>query len=105
MYGTIRLNQEQRYPGRISGTDLFNPDFAALARAFGAHGERVERTADFLPALERAAASGKAALIELKVDQELVSTRPSLTQAREKARQRQATEKRPRAETSREGER
>src|SRR3546814_10997877 len=94
MYGTIRLNQEQRYPDRISGTDLFNPDFAALARAFGAHGERVERTADFLPALDRAAASGKAALLATKVDRELGPTRTRLTQARATARQRQAAEER-----------
>ena len=55
MYGTIRMHQERHYPGRVSGTDLVNPDFAALARAFGAHGAVVEQTADFAAALERGA--------------------------------------------------
>src|SRR5207244_4362356 len=53
MYGTIRMHQERHYPGRVVGTDLRNPDFAAYARAFGAHGETVERTEDFADALER----------------------------------------------------
>ncbi|PVE11780.1 thiamine pyrophosphate-dependent enzyme [Streptomyces scopuliridis] len=66
-YGTIRQHQEQTYPGRVSGTGLGNPDFAALARAFGAHGETVTLTEEFGPALERSLACGKAALIELKV--------------------------------------
>ena len=85
IYGTIRLNQENHYPGRVSGTDLVNPDFAAWARSFGAHGETVERTEAFLPALERAAASGTAAVIELRVDEDLVSSRTTLSDAREKA--------------------
>lgn len=68
MLGTIRMHQEREYPGRISGTELRNPDFIALARAFGAHGELVERTEDFAAAFERAQASGKAALIELRTD-------------------------------------
>jgi acetolactate synthase-1/2/3 large subunit len=67
-YGTIRQHQERTYPGRVSGTDLVNPDFAAYARAFGAHGETVERTADFGPALRRALGSGKAAVIDLRMD-------------------------------------
>lgn len=66
-YGTIRGNQERRYPGRVSGTDLGNPDFAAIARGYGAHGERVEHTEDFAPALERALASGTASLIHILV--------------------------------------
>ncbi|MCQ4214409.1 thiamine pyrophosphate-dependent enzyme [Streptomyces longispororuber] len=66
-YGTIRQHQEQTYPGRVSGTALGNPDFAAYARAFGAHGETVTVTEEFGPALERALACGRAALIELKV--------------------------------------
>jgi acetolactate synthase I/II/III large subunit len=53
MYGTIRMHQERHYPGRVSATALRNPDFAAYARAFGGHGERVERTDEFGPALER----------------------------------------------------
>jgi acetolactate synthase-1/2/3 large subunit len=67
VYGTIRQHQEQTYPGRVSGTALGNPDFAAYARAFGAHGETVTVTEEFAPALERALACGRAALIELKV--------------------------------------
>ncbi|MFG2891325.1 thiamine pyrophosphate-dependent enzyme [Streptomyces sp. NPDC048248] len=66
-YGTIRQHQEQSYPGRVSGTALGNPDFAAYARAFGAHGETVTTTEEFRPALERALSCGRAALIELKV--------------------------------------
>ena len=68
MYGTIRMHQERHYPGRVSGTDLVNPDFAALARAYGGHGEAVERGEDFPAALDRALAAGKPALIELRVD-------------------------------------
>lgn len=68
MLGTIRMHQEREYPGRISGTELRNPDFVALAQAFGAHGERVERTEDFAVAFQRAQASGKPALIELRTD-------------------------------------
>ena len=58
MYGTIRMHQERHFPGRVVGTDLVNPDFAAFARSFGAHGENVERTDEFAPALERALAAG-----------------------------------------------
>ena len=58
MYGTIRMHQERHYPGRVSGTDLVNPDFAALARAFGAHGAVVERTDEFAAAFDEALASG-----------------------------------------------
>ena len=60
MYGTIRMHQEKHYPGRVSGTELANPDFAAYARAFGALGELVEDTAQFAPALERALARRQA---------------------------------------------
>ena len=58
MYGTIRMHQERQFPGRVVGTDLVNPDFAAYARAFGAHGETVERTDDFPAAFERALDAG-----------------------------------------------
>lgn len=68
MLGTIRMHQEREYPGRISATALHNPDFVALARAFGAHGELVERTEDFAAAFLRAQASGMPALIELRTD-------------------------------------
>ena len=53
-YGTIRAHQEHHYPGRVSGTQLQNPDFAALARSFGAHGEVVRTNRDAGPALDRA---------------------------------------------------
>ncbi len=73
MYGTIRMHQERRYPGRVSATQLRNPDFAALARAYGGHGETVEETAQFAPAFERAVASGKPAIIHVKVDPEAIT--------------------------------
>jgi acetolactate synthase-1/2/3 large subunit len=72
MYGTIRMHQERRYPARVSGTDLVNPDFAAYARAFGARGETVVKTEEFGPAFERALAAGGPTLIELKVDPEAI---------------------------------
>ena len=68
MLGTIRMHQEREYPGRVSATHLTNPDFIALAQAFGVHSERVDRTEDFPAAFERARAAGKAALIELRTD-------------------------------------
>lgn len=67
-YGTIRMHQEREYPGRVSGTELINPDFAALARAFGAWAETVEKTEDFAPALERAIAQKGVKLLHLKTD-------------------------------------
>ncbi len=79
MYGTIRMHQEREYPGRVSGTALENPDFAAYARAFGGHGETVERTADFAPAFKRALDSGKPAILELRIDPEAIT--PSATLA------------------------
>ena len=81
MFGTIRMHQEKTYPGRVSGTTLHNPDFAALAQAYGGHGEVVEKTADFAPALARALAhaNGKnlPAVIELRYDGNLIT--PNLT--------------------------
>jgi len=88
MYGTIRMHQEREYPGRISGTELKNPDFAAFARAFGGHGELVETTDQFAPAFERARASGKPAVIELRIDPEAITTSTTLTAIREKALER-----------------
>jgi acetolactate synthase-1/2/3 large subunit len=73
IYGSIRMHQERHYPGRSWGADLVNPDFADLARSYGAHGETVARTQDFAPALERARASGKPALIELRVSPEALA--------------------------------
>jgi acetolactate synthase-1/2/3 large subunit len=81
-YGTIRMHQERDYPGRVIATELHNPDFAALARAYGAHGELVTRTAEFLPAFERAVASGRAALIELRTDPQRITTRTTLAAMR-----------------------
>jgi len=83
MYGTIRMHQERHYPGRVVGTSLVNPDFAMFARSFGGHGETVERTADFAPAFARAVASGKPAIIELKIDPEALSPRQTLSQIRD----------------------
>jgi len=85
LYGTIRMHQEREYPGRVFGTDLRNPDFAAYARAFGAHGETVERTEDFAPAYERAAKSGKPGLIELRIDPDAISPSTTLSAVRDKA--------------------
>ncbi|HXG76879.1 MAG TPA: thiamine pyrophosphate-binding protein [Gaiellaceae bacterium] len=82
MYATIRMHQERHYPGRVIGTDLVNPDFPALARAYGAHAERVERTEEFEAALERALASGRPALLELPVDPERISPRVRLSALR-----------------------
>lgn len=76
-YGTIRMHQERTYPGRISGTMLANPDYAALARAYGGHGEVVESGADFPAAFARAVASGTVAVIELRLDEDALS--PGLT--------------------------
>ncbi len=86
MYGTIRAHQERQFPGRPYGTDLVNPDFAAYARAFGAHGEVVARTEEFAAAFERAVESGLPALLELRIDPEAVSPRATLTEIREAAR-------------------
>ncbi len=85
MYGTIRMHQEREYPGRVVGTRLVNPDFAAFAESFGAHGETVTETAQFMPAFERALAAGKAAVIELKIDPEAITPRQTLSQIRENA--------------------
>jgi acetolactate synthase-1/2/3 large subunit len=85
MYGTIRMHQERHYPERVIGTDLVNPDFAALARAYGAFGEVVERTGDFAAAFERAKASGLPAIIELRLDPEALTIRQSLSDIRKAA--------------------
>jgi acetolactate synthase-1/2/3 large subunit len=77
-YGTIRMHQERDYPGRSIATDLVNPSFVALARAYGAHGELVERTAEFLPAFDRAVASGTAAIIECRTDPRRITTRSTI---------------------------
>jgi acetolactate synthase-1/2/3 large subunit len=83
IYGTIRMHQEREYPGRVSGTDLRNPDFAALARAYGGHGETVEKTEDFAAAFLNARASGKPAIIEVKLDPEAITPTRTLSDIRE----------------------
>jgi acetolactate synthase I/II/III large subunit len=88
MYGTIRMHQERAFPGRVSGTDLVNPDFAAYARAFGAHAEAVERTEDFPAALDRALDAGRPALVALTVDPEAITPRATISQLREAALER-----------------
>lgn len=85
--GTIRMHQENHYPARVSATDLVNPDFAALARAYGAHGEVVEDHADFADAFERAQAAGKPALLELRIDTEAITPSATLSGLRAKARE------------------
>jgi acetolactate synthase-1/2/3 large subunit len=82
MYGTIRMHQELHYPGRISATGLRNPDFAGYAKAFGGHGERVERTEEFAPAFERALASGKPAILHCIMDPEALTPARTLSEIR-----------------------
>ena len=84
-YGTIRMHQERHYPKRVIGTDLANPDFAALARAYGMHGEAVDKTADFAAAFERAQAADGPALIEIRVDAEAITPTATITGLREAA--------------------
>ena len=84
-YGTIRMHQERRFPGRVSATALRNPDFAALARAYGGHGETVERTEEFAPAFERALASGLPSIIHVKVATDASTPTASLTKLRASA--------------------
>jgi len=85
IYGTIRMHQEREHPTRVVGTDLVNPDFAAIGRAMGCHGETVHKTDEFAPAFERAMRSGKAAVLELRTDPELITTRTTITAIREAA--------------------
>ena len=90
MYGTIRMHQEREYPTRVSGTELKNPDFAALARAYGAHGETVSKTEEFAPALARSMASGTPALIELRLDPEALTPTATLSGIRAQAQAKHA---------------
>ena len=79
MYGTIRMHQERHFPGRVHATALANPDFAALARSYGAHAERVETNPDFAAAFARALAADKPALLHLKVDPEAITPTATLS--------------------------
>jgi acetolactate synthase-1/2/3 large subunit len=83
MYGTIRMHQENHYPHRVSGTDLKNPDFAALAKAYGGHGERVETTEEFAPAFERALASGKPAILHCLLDPQAITASRTIDELRQ----------------------
>ena len=85
IYGTIRAHQEREYPARVSGTDMINPDFVALARAHGFHAERVETTADFAAAFARATASATGAVLELVISAEALTPRASLSTIRASA--------------------
>lgn len=82
MYGTIRMHQEKHYPGRVSATFLQNPDFAAYAQAFGGYGERVEKTADFPAAFERAVKSNKPAILHLITDPEAITPTTTIAKLR-----------------------
>src|SRR5437773_12518411 len=75
MYGTIRMHQERRFPGRVIGTSLKNPDFAALIRAYGGFGAVVARTQEFAPAVEAAVASGRPAVNGLGMDPGVITKR------------------------------
>jgi len=84
-YGTIRMHQEKHFPARVYGTDLVNPDFAALARAYGAHGETIDRTEQFAPALQRSLAQDRPSLIWLKVDPQAITMNATLDEIRAQA--------------------
>ena len=85
-YGTIRMHQEREYPERISATELKNPDFAALARAYGGWAATVETTEQFAPALDEALKRNGIRLIHCKTDVEQISNATTITKLREKAR-------------------
>jgi acetolactate synthase-1/2/3 large subunit len=89
MYGTIRMHQEREYPQHVSGSQLSNPDFAALARAYGYAGVRITRSAEFEPALLAALARPEGTLIEVMLDPEVITTRGTLGAIRQAALQRQ----------------
>lgn len=89
-YGTIRMHQEREYPGRVSGSDLYNPDFAALARAYGWAADTVERTEDFEPALVRALRHRGPTLIHLKLPTDVSTSRTTLQAIRAAALKRHA---------------
>jgi acetolactate synthase-1/2/3 large subunit len=83
------MHQEREHPYRVVGTDLVNPDFVVMAQSMGAHAERVTRSEEFAPALDRALAAGRPALIELCTDPEQISTRTSIAELQAKAERRQ----------------
>lgn len=85
IWGSIRMHQEMHYPGNVYGTTLENPDFPALAKAYGLDGELVERTEDFPAAFGRAMEAKSSVLLELRIDPEAITPRTTLTALREKA--------------------
>jgi acetolactate synthase-1/2/3 large subunit len=85
IYGTIRMHQEREYPARVVGTDIVNPDFVALAKAYGLFATRVETNDDFAAALEAALLSPGGALIEVVTEAEAISVRSSITKLRQAA--------------------
>ena len=85
MFGTIRMHQERDYPGREVATALRNPDFAAYAKSFGAYGEIIERSENFAPALDRALAAGRVAVLELRINPEVINTKTTLSAIRNAA--------------------
>jgi acetolactate synthase I/II/III large subunit len=91
MYGTIRMHQEREYPGHVAGSALANPDFCALARAYGYRAEKVERTEDWEPALLRALQAPVGTVIEMPISPEVITTRGTLSQIRQAAEARLAT--------------
>ncbi len=93
MYGTIRMHQEKRYPGRTIGTELRNPDFAQLARAYGANGETILATGDFAPAFARALKSDRPTVLEIRLDPEAITPVARLSELRTKALAGQASKR------------
>ena len=92
MYGTIRMHQERQFPSRVSGTDLVNPDFAQLARAYGAHGESVTTTDEFAPAFDRALESGRASLLHVKIDPQALTMNMTLDELQAQGHRRKGRE-------------
>jgi len=90
-YGTIRMHQEREFPGRVTATQLRNPDFAAYARAFGGHGETVEETSEFEPAFERALASALPSILHVKIDPEAIAPAATLSAIRAAALERRGS--------------
>ena len=83
MYGTIRMHQEREYPHRTAGTSITNPDFVMLGKSFGYHAERIEKTAQFAPAFQRALDSATGAVLELMIDPEAITPKRTLSQIRD----------------------
>jgi acetolactate synthase-1/2/3 large subunit len=82
MFGTNRMQQAKHYHGLMTAPHMKNPDFAAYARAFGGHGERIEKTEEFGPAFERAVASGQPAILHLLIDPEAITPTTTIAKLR-----------------------